>query len=74
MRKIIFNPLLCASLFNLLLFLVFLFLIKPIYDIEVEVYVLYLLSGGFGNSPTKYLHYDQGMDPYPGYLLKSIFI
>ena len=74
MRKIIFNPLLCASLFTLFLFLHFLFLVKPIYDTGEDVYILYLLSGGFGNSPTELLHYNHGLHPYLGYLLKTLFV
>ena len=73
MRKIIFNPLLCASLFTLFLFMLFLFLVKPIYDTGEDVYILYLLSGGFGNSPTELLHYNHGLHPYLGYLLKTLF-
>src|SRR5215203_3797391 len=74
MKKIIVNPLLCASIFNLFLFLNLFFLVKPIYDTEEDVYILYLLSGGFGNSPTELLHYNHGLHPYLGYFIKTLFV
>jgi hypothetical protein len=58
---------------NLCLFSLISVLGHPIYDTEEDVYVLYLLSGGFGGAPTELLHYNYGMHPFLGILLKSLF-
>lgn len=65
--------LLYAILINAALFTLFLLFTHPIYDTNEDVYILYRLSGGFGTAPTELLHYNYGMHPYLGLLLKNLF-
>lgn len=69
-----FSLLLSASFVNVLLFVVFFILTKPVYDTNEDVYVLYLTSGGFGNPPTGLLHYNYGLNFLLGILLKNLFV
>ncbi len=63
------------SLFcNCVLFIVFFVLCKPIYNTSEDVNILYLLSGGYGNSPTELLHYNHIMHPYLGLVIKNLFV
>jgi len=63
-----------AVIVNLCLFFLISVLAHPIYDTEEDVYVLYLLSGGFGGAATELLHYNYGMHPFLGVLLKNLFV
>jgi hypothetical protein len=63
-----------AVIVNLCLFFLISVLGHPIYDTEEDVYVLYLLSGGFGGAPTELLHYNHVMHPFLSVLLKNFFV
>jgi hypothetical protein len=63
-----------AALVNLLLFIVFSFLFYPIYNSQEDVYVLYLLSGGYGSEPTAMLHFNLGLHPFLNWFIKSLFL
>jgi hypothetical protein len=67
------HPLLTAILINLVLFSIIAVAGFPIFNSGDDVYLLYLLSGGFGQPPTELLHYHYGMHPYMGLLLKNLF-
>lgn len=63
-----------ATTVNLLLFIFFLVFIRPIYNTNEDVYILYMLSGGFGNTSTDLLHYNHIVHPCLGIVLKNLFI
>jgi hypothetical protein len=63
-----------ATLINLFFFVVFLSVFYPIYDSKEDAYAAYLLSGGFGNPPTDYLHYNYGFHPLLNLLVKNLFL
>ncbi len=58
----------CAVLFTIVLSLG-----HPIYNSGDDVYLLYLLGGGFGNAPTNLLHYNYVLHPLLGWLIKTLF-
>jgi hypothetical protein len=68
------NPLLISVLFNAVLFGGIFAFGFPIFNSGDDVYVLYLLGGGFGQPPTELLHYNLGLNPYLGLMLKNLFI
>lgn len=74
MNQIRQHPVLFSLLINAVLFGTFLAFSFPIYSSGDDVYLLYVLSGGFGQSPSELLHYHYGMHPYIGLLLKNAFI
>lgn len=59
---------------NLILFWGLWLFFCPIYHSRDDVFLLYLLSGGFGNTPTELLHYNYGMHPLLGVFLKYFFV
>ena len=63
-----------AVFLNLLVFAFILICTKPIYDTNEDVYILYLLSGSFGFAPTELLHYNYGLHPLLGWILKNLFL
>ena len=58
----------------LFLFLLYFSFGSPIYNSGDDVYLLYLLDGGFGSGPTNLLHYDSVMHPWLGWVIKTLFI
>lgn len=58
---------------NLLLFAVVNVFLLPIFNSGDDVFLLYTLSGGFGDAPTNLLHYDHIWHPGFGWLVKSLF-
>src|ERR1700730_5022605 len=58
----------CFTLFFLILFVG-----SPIYNSGDDVYLLYLLDGGFGGGPTNLLHYSSGLHPWLGWVIKTLF-
>ena len=67
------HPVLSALLVNVILFSCVFAFAFPIYNSGDDVYLLYTLSGGFGQAPTELLHYHYGMHPYMGWMLKNLF-
>ncbi|HEX6180629.1 MAG TPA: hypothetical protein VFZ47_05245, partial [Chitinophagaceae bacterium] len=67
------HPVLSALLVNVILFSGVFAFAFPIYNSGDDVYLLYTLSGGFGQAPTELLHYHYGMHPYVGWVLKNLF-
>lgn len=67
-------PVSMAAVVNFLLFIPFVFIFKPIYNTNEDVYILYLLSGGFGYAPTEVLHYNYGNHPYLNLFIKNLFV
>lgn len=59
---------------NLILFWGLWLFFCPIYHSRDDVFLLYLLCGGFGNTPTELLHYNYGMHPLLGVFLKYFFV
>ena len=59
---------------NLILFWGLWLFFCPIYHSRDDVFLLYLLSGGFGNTPTELLHYNYGMHPLISVFLKYFFV
>jgi hypothetical protein len=55
------------------LFFIILFFGHPIFNSGDDVYLLYLLAGGFGDPPINLLHYNFGMHPWLGWLIKTLF-
>ena len=68
------HPVISALLINIILFSGLFAFAFPIYNSGDDVFLLYTLSGGFGQPPTELLHYQYGMHPYLGLLLKNLFI
>ena len=67
------HPVIIALLINVLLFSILFAFAFPIYNSGDDVFLLYTLSGGFGQAPTELLHYQYGMHPYIGLVLKNLF-
>jgi len=63
-----------SFLFCFFLFFIILLSGHPIYNSGDDVYLLYLLGGGFGEAPTNLLHYNFGMHPWLGWVIKNLFI
>ncbi|WEK38190.1 MAG: hypothetical protein P0Y53_11850 [Candidatus Pseudobacter hemicellulosilyticus] len=63
-----------AAGINLLLFCLLLPFCHSLYNTNEDVFALYYLSGGFGAPPTALLHYNYGLHPLPGLLLKQLFL
>jgi hypothetical protein len=61
----------CINLFLFLLFNLFLF---PIFNSGDDVFLMYTVSGGFGEPPTNLLHYNHIWHPALGWLVKTMFI
>ena len=59
---------------NFILFSYLWLFLCPVYYSRDDVFLMYLLSGGFGNSPTELLHYNHVMHPALGSVLKYCFI
>ncbi|MEO8403177.1 MAG: hypothetical protein ABI480_01225 [Chitinophagaceae bacterium] len=68
------NIIVAAALINAVLFTIFFLLFHPVYDSREDVYMLYLLSGGYGDAPTEMLHYNHIMHPFLGWLIKDLFL
>lgn len=68
------NSLTVSLLINAVLFGGVLAFSFPIFNSGDDVYLLYLLGGGFGQAPTELLHYHYGMHPYVGLVLKNLFV
>lgn len=63
-----------AASINLILFITIAACFNPIYNTNEDVYILYLLSGGFGTPPTELLHYNYEMHPYLNLFIKNLFV
>lgn len=63
-----------AFLFCSFIFFTILLFGHPIYNSGDDVYLLYLLGGGFGEACTNLLHYNFGMHPLLGWIIKNLFI
>lgn len=68
------HPSITAILTNLILFSAILAFCFPIFNSGDDAYLLYLLGGGFGSEPTELLHYQYGMHPLIGWIIKTAFI
>lgn len=68
------HPVLSSLVVNTLLFAALFLFAFPIYRSGDDVFLLYTLSGGYGQPPTELLHYHYGMHPYLGAILKNLFI
>lgn len=62
-----------ASLISLIIISYTAFFCTPIYNNKEDVYVLYLLAGGFGDSPTYLLHFNHLVHPVIGSVLCFLF-
>ncbi len=69
-----YHKIFSAALINLFIFSVILFFLHPVYNTEEDVYVLYHLSGAFGEPPTELLHYNNGLHPLLGMIVKNLFL
>jgi hypothetical protein len=58
---------------NLLLFVAVNIFLLPIFNSGDDVFLLYTLSGGFGDAPTNLLHYNYGWHPGLGWVVKSLY-
>jgi hypothetical protein len=67
------HPLAISVLINLVLFSAILVFGFPVFNSGDDVYLMYLLGGGFGQEPTELLHYNYLLHPYFGLVLKSLF-
>src|SRR5579871_1687812 len=68
-KLISFSFILC-----LILFVIVLYFGNPVYHSDDDVYLLYLLGGGFGDAPTNLLHYNFLMHPLLGCLIKELYL
>jgi hypothetical protein len=68
------HPFITAILTNVILFSTVFAFCFPILNSGDDAYLMYLLGGGFGNAPTELLHYQYGMHPVIGWVIKSAFI
>lgn len=68
------HPSITAVLINMVLFGLVFACCFPIFNSGDDAYLLYLLGGGFGNAPTELLHYQHGMHPLLGWLVKTAFV
>jgi hypothetical protein len=68
------NPILLAALINAIIFVVFFALFHPVYDSREDVYILYLLGGGYGDPPTEMVHYNHIVHPWLGWIIKQFFL
>lgn len=64
---------LMAAGINLILFLLFFLFAHPAYYSDEDFYIAYLFAGGFGNPPSELLHYDYGLHPLLGIVIKLLF-
>lgn len=67
------NKLLCVLLLNAVFFAAALWLAHPIYNSLEDVNILYMLAGGFGDSPTALVHYNYIFSPLLGVPVKLLF-
>lgn len=67
------HPLIFSVLINLVLFSAIIVFGFPIFNSGDDVYLMYLLGGGFGQEPTELLHYHYILHPYIGLLIKNLF-
>jgi hypothetical protein len=58
---------------NLLLFVAVNIFLLPLFNSGDDVFLLYTLSGGFGDAPTNLLHYDHIWHPGLGWVVKSLY-
>lgn len=68
------HPLLLSVLINLVLFSAIIVAGFPIFNSGDDVYLMYLLGGGFGQPPTELLHYHYIVHPYLGLLIKNLLL
>lgn len=62
-----------AVVINGILFIVLFFFFFPVYRSGDDVFLLYLLGGGFSQEPTALLHYNHIMHPILGNVLAALF-
>ena len=67
------HSLVVSLLINLVLFSIIVAVGFPIFNSGDDVYLMYLLGGGFGQPPTELLHYNHIMHPYMGLMIKNLF-
>jgi len=67
------NKLVVSIGINLLLFLAVNLFLLPILNSGDDVFLLYTLSGGYGDAPTSLLHYNHIWHPALGWIVKSLF-
>lgn len=68
------HSLVVSLLINLVLFSSIIAVGFPIFNSGDDVYLMYLLGGGFGQPPTELLHYNHILHPYMGLMLKNLFL
>lgn len=68
------HPSITSILINIILFSIVVAFCFPILNSGDDAYLMYLLGGGFGNPPTELLHYQYGMHPLIGWMVKSAFV
>ncbi len=67
------NLIACVFLLNILLFTLLLSSVKCLYNSGDDVFLLYILGGGWGEASSQLLYYNYGMHPYIGGILKTLF-
>lgn len=67
------HSLLVSLLINVVLFSTIVAVGFPIFNSGDDVYLMYLLGGGFGQAPSELLHYNHIMHPYMGLIIKNLF-
>ena len=45
----------------------------PVLNSDDDVFLMYKLAGGYGDTPTNLLHYDHILHPWLGYILSTLF-
>lgn len=73
LQKEIRHKWITAFVINLLLFVAVNIFLLPIFNSGDDVFLMYTLSGGFGDAPTNLLHYDHIWHPGLGWLIKSLY-
>lgn len=68
------HPSITSLLINIILFSAVFACCFPILNSGDDAYLMYLLGGGFGSAPTELLHYQYGMHPLIGWLIKTAFV
>lgn len=65
---------LTAFLITLFLFLLVNLFLFPLFNSGDDVFLMYTLAGGYGETPTNLLHYNHIWHPLLGWLVKTLFL
>ena len=74
MNNMLRYPAYSSFLVTCFLFLLTTFVFTPLFNSGDDVFLMYTLSGGYGQPPTNLLHYNFGWHHWLGFFLKNLFV